>query len=419
MVLIQSLRHGVLLLALALSLAPGPRARAAEPQPAPVANAPKGNLVIIGGALRDDTAPVWERIVQLAGGKGARIAVIPAAAGNPTRSGATIARYLNRYGADAFVLPVAPRLPGDVRKAANDPGNAAAVRAAGGVYFAGGDQGRITQALRNPDGSNTQVLDAVWELYRRGGVIAGTSAGAAVMSKDMFYEAKPVLAMLQRGVTDGQDIAAGLGFIGDDIFVDQHLLIRGRFARMLPVMLKKGYRLGLGVDENTAVVIKPEREAEVIGYKGVLVVDLGQATTDRKQTAFNISNASISYLDKGDRLKLGAQVFLPSADKIDGRVDPADPSYREPLYSADILGNTTLVDLMEKLIDSDQKHAIGLAFEGPRDQPGVSPVGFEFRFSRTPDSAGYSSASSAAYSIYRVRLDVRPIKLGWPSYQYH
>jgi cyanophycinase len=263
------------------------------------------------------------------------------------------------------------------------------------------------------------VLDAIWDLYRRGGVIAGTSAGAAVMSSTMFYDAKPVLAMLQQGVSDGRDIAPGLGFIGDDIFVDQHLLIRGRFARMLPVMLAKGYQLGLGVDENTAVVIKPDREAEVIGYKGVLLVDLGQATTERKQNAFNISNASISYLDKGDKFRLDTRVFLPSSDKIEGKLDPADPSYREPLYSADILGNTTLVDLMEKLIDSDQRQAIGLAFEGPRDDPHPNPIGFEFRFSRSPDSVGYSSASSAAYSIYRVRLDVRPIVLGWPSYKYH
>jgi hypothetical protein len=66
----------------------------------------------------------------------------------------------------------------------------------------------------------------------------------------------------------------------------------------------------------------------------------------------------------------------------------------------------------------DQRQAIGLAFDGPRDKPAPNPVGFEFRFSRTANSVGYSSASSAAYSIYRVRLDVRPVTLGWPSYQY-
>ena len=378
--------------------------------------APKGSLVIIGGALRIDNAPVWQRIVRLAGGKGARIAVIPAAAGNPEKSGNRLVRTLNDYGAAAFLLPVAPPLAGDVRKAANDPILAQAVRSAGGAYFAGGDQGRITQALRNPDGSNSLVLDALWELYRRGGVIAGSSAGAAIMSSTMFYDAKPVLATLQLGVTDGRDIAPGLGFVGDDVFIDQHLLVRGRFARMLPVMLKKGYRLGLGVDENTAAVIGPEREVEVIGYKGVLLLELSHASVDSRQAGFNVGNAAISYLDSGDRFNLASGVLTPSLDKLGGKLDAARPEYPAALFSADIIGNSAVVDLMGKLIDSNQSQAIGLAFGGPQD--GAARLGFEFRFSRSVDSVGYASATSEAYSIYRLRLDVRPIELGWPAYQY-
>ena len=383
---------------------------------ADAAVAPKGSLVIIGGALRADNAPVWQRIVRLAGGPGGRIAVIPAAAGNPAASGSRLVRTLNDHGAAAFLLPVAPRLPGDVHEAANDPALAAAVRSAGGAYFAGGDQGRITQALRNPDGSNTLVLDALWELYRRGGVIAGSSAGAAIMSSTMFYETKSVLATLQNGVDDGREIAPGLGFVGNDLFVDQHLLVRGRFARMLPVMLKKGYRLGLGIDENTAAVIGPERDVEVIGYKGALLLDLSRASVDSSQAAFNVSNAVISYLDSGDRFNLGSGALTPSADKIGGKLDPALPAWREAVFSADVIGNSTVVDLMGKLIDSDQSQALGLAFDGPQDRP--ARLGFEFRFSRGADSVGYASATSEAYSVYRLRLDVRPIALGWPAYPY-
>jgi cyanophycinase len=377
---------------------------------------PKGNLVIIGGALRADNAPVWQRIVRLAGGAGARIAVIPAAAGDPGKAGNRLVQTLGDYGAAAFLLPVAPRLPGDVHKAANDPALAAAVRSAAGAYFAGGDQGRITQALRNPDGSNSLVLDALWDLYRRGGVIAGSSAGAAVMSSTMFYDAKAVLATLQLGVEDGREIAPGLGFVGDDLFIDQHLLVRGRFARMLPVMLKKGYRLGLGIDENSAAVLGPEREVEVIGYKGALLLDLSRASVDGKQAAFNVNNAAISYLDSGDRVNLVSGVLTPSADKIGGKLDPARPAHREALFCADILGNSAVVELMGKLIDSDQSEALGLAFGGPQER--AAKLGFEFRFSRGADSVGYASATSEAYSVYRLRLDVRPIALGWPAYPY-
>src|SRR5690242_820231 len=217
-------------------------ALAAPPNAASSSAAPaKGSLVIIGGNLRPGNAPVWERILQLAGGKDARIAVFASASGYPEKSGKFLVDRLNSYGAKAFFVPVAVKLAGsDYHAAADDPKLAELVRSAGGAFFAGGDQIRITSALRHEDGSNTRVLDALWDMYRRGGVIAGTSAGAAIMSSTMFGHPKPVLATLKLGLTDGQEITPGLGFIGDDVFVDQHLLVRGRFARMLPAMLQKG-----------------------------------------------------------------------------------------------------------------------------------------------------------------------------------
>ncbi len=395
--------------ALLLTMAAGAVAQAAE------AAAPQGSLVIAGGALRSDNAAVWSRIVRLAGGEGARIAVFAAASANPEKAAKFNMDLLNKYGADSFFIPVAVKLAGtDYLAAADDPALAEAVRTAGGAYFAGGDQGRITRALRRPDGSNSLVLDALWAMYRGGGVIAGSSAGAAIMSSTMFDEPKTVLATLKQGVAEGQEIAPGLGFIGDDVFVDQHLLVRGRFARMLPAMLKKGYKLGLGIDENTAMVVGPNREVEVIGYKGALLIDLAGASTE--PGAFNLSNAKVSYLDNGDRFNIASGLFTPSAEKRDGKLDPAKPYYREPLFNADILGNTTVVDLMGKLIDSDQPEAIGLTLGSPRS---VQPdLGFEFRFSRARDSVGYMSAASEAYSVYNVRLDIRPIQIRLPLYQY-
>ncbi|MDB5756587.1 MAG: cyanophycinase [Massilia sp.] len=395
--------------ALLLVLAAVPLAQAAAPA------APKGSLVIVGGALRADNAVVWERIVRLAGGEGARIAVFASASASPEQAGKFNMDLLNHYGADSFFIPVAVKLAGtDYLTAAEDPELAAAVRKAGGAYFAGGDQARITRALRRPDGSNSLVLDALWDMFRGGGVIAGSSAGAAIMSSTMFDEPKTVLATLKLGVAEGQEIAPGLGFIGDDVFIDQHLLVRGRFARMLPAMLKKGYKLGLGIDENTAMVVGPTREVEVIGYKGALLIDLSSASTE--PGAFNLTNAKVSYLDNGDRFNIATGEFTPSSDKRDGKLDPAKPYYREPLFNADILGNSTVVDLMGKLIDSDQPEAIGLTLGSPRS---VQPdLGFEFRFIRARDSVGYMSVASETYSVYNVRLDIRPIQIRLPLYQY-
>ncbi|UUZ52606.1 hypothetical protein LP419_25090 [Massilia sp. H-1] len=155
--------------------APVPQVEIKAPAPSTAPGAPKGTLVIIGGGLRGENEPVWERIVELARGKGARIAVFGTASASPERAARLDAERLNFYGADAFVVPVAVRLKGtDYRAAANDPVLAAQVSSAAGAYFVGGDQARITEALRKPDGSSSLMLDALWDMYRRGSVIVYT-----------------------------------------------------------------------------------------------------------------------------------------------------------------------------------------------------------------------------------------------------
>ncbi|WP_229507842.1 cyanophycinase [Massilia sp. Dwa41.01b] len=340
--------------------------------------------------------------------------MFPTAAENPEREGALTVANLNRHGAQAVVVPIAPRLAGRyVRKVAEDPALAAFVRSAGGAFFTGGDQARITGALRRPDGSNSAVLDALWSMYRRGGVIAGTSAGAAIMSSTMFFDPPPDVApLLKHGVVEGKDIAPGLGFIGDDIFIDQHLLARGRFARMLPAMLNKGYTLGLGIDEDTAAVVAPDRQVTMIGRTGAIVLDLKGATTDKAQPQFNLSNARISYLDNGDRFDLVKRSFQHGTGKE--AVDKTRPEHRAALFYPDILGNTAVLDLLVKLVDSDLQRAVGLAFEGPASA--APERGFEFTFTRMPDSGEYVANREDAYSIYRIRMDVRPVRMAQPLY---
>jgi cyanophycinase len=386
------------------------------PAPASAADAPKGNLVIIGGALRPDNADVWQRIVKLAGGQGARIAVFASAAADPNMVGGAIVGSLKNYGADAFLVPLAVNLANsDFRQAAEDPKIVADVRGAGGVYFSGGDQARITEALVRPDGSRSAVLEAVWELYRKGGVVAGTSAGAAVMSRTMFYAPPPtVFATLRGGVTEGREVAPGLGFIGDDVFVDQHFLVRGRFARMIPAMLKTGFKIGLGIDENTAMVVDNRRRVEIVGHKGALLVDLSRATTDASRPGFNVANAVISYLDRGDRYDLATHVFTPSEAKAGGKLTVPPATLPQPVFSADILGRNAVVELMEQLIKNRRTEAIGIATSG--QQAGLPELGFQFTFGKTRDSVGYAAASATpSYSIFNIRLDIRQLDIGQPA----
>ena len=138
---------------------------------------PRGSLVIIGGALRYSPNDVWDRIIELAGGKGAKIAVFPTASSDPLANGSLTVEALKQAGAEPFLVPV--RVTSgelDYRQAVADTKLVEQVRAAGGVYFIGGSQERITQALGSTAGDSTPMLSAIWEVYRRGGVIAGTSA---------------------------------------------------------------------------------------------------------------------------------------------------------------------------------------------------------------------------------------------------
>ncbi|WP_229499829.1 cyanophycinase [Pseudoduganella ginsengisoli] len=390
---------------LGLALAPAWASSSSAAAPA------KGALVIAGGALRADTAEVWTRIIALAGGQGARIAVFPSAAGNPQRAGQTTAAILRRYGADPFVVPVAVRLAGtDVRRSADDAALAEQVRTAGGVFFVGGDQARITQALLRPDGSRSAVLDAVWDVYRGGGVVAGTSAGAAVMSSTMFNDAPDLLAVLRDGLPEGRALAPGLGFIGDKVFIDQHFLVRGRFARMLPAMRQRGYQLGLGIDENTALVVSGD-VVEVLGYKGALLVDLSQATGGQLPGPFRIQNAVLSYLDRGDRYNLATGAYVPGADR--SVTLDMDDDLPGPPYSNDILANNAIVELMERLVRNPATEALGIASGDPRQRAtSRERLGFAFTLKKTPHTRAYESAGSGGLSIVGVRLDVEPVQVG-------
>src|SRR5262249_25642991 len=126
----------------------------------------------------------------------------------------------------------------------------------------------------------------------------------------------------------GEDIDQGLGFIGDDWFVDQHFLTRGRFARALRAMHFLGLRYGIGVDEDTAVVFKAGK-FEVAGCKGALVLDIGGVNPNLP--AFNMKKARLSYLDAGDSMDVKTREVTVSKRKQEGRkIDPKTIDQKNP-----------------------------------------------------------------------------------------
>jgi len=416
--LLQPLARRWLLAVLAAVCLHAP-ARAEAPRP--------GVAIAIGGALKLDNDAVWQRVVKEAGGPGSRFAVLATAADKPQLSGERTAQALQRAGAVAEVIPVAPKWPDMPWEALrDDPKLAERVAAMQGVFFTGGAQELIVDTLR-PGGRETALLRAIRSLQARGGVVAGTSAGAAVMSDWMFRDAQDSLNVLKGNLREGQEIDRGLGFAGPELFVDQHFLRRGRIGRLLPVMVAKGYRWGIGVEEDSAALIRGTT-IEVIGARGALLVDLRRAQHAPQDGAFGLRGASLTFLDRGDRFDLQTGRLLPAADKQGTRIDPNaasfKPYFRKAGFYPDVLGDNAIVHAMVRLVDSPAREVRGLAYNGRAlagdDPTDAAPtLGFEFRLYKGEDTeAWFTSAwGGEDYSIARVYLDVTPVRMAQPPYR--
>jgi cyanophycinase len=382
-----------------------------------------GTAIVIGGATKSDNDAVWQRVVDEAGGPGARIAVFATAAANPERAAGLIVASLNRRGAQAEAIPVTPRQKDvDWQAHLNDPALIAKVAASTGVFFSGGAQEYIVDTLQ-PGGEPTAMLKAIRQVVDKGGVVAGTSAGAAIMSRVMFRDAPDNLQILKGLWREKREYDQGLGFVDAGLFVDQHFLKRGRIGRLLPAMRALGYTLALGIEENSAAVIKG-RQVEIIGARGAVLVDLSEATSDPRLPAFNLRGAQLSYLDRGDRHDLTTGLTTPAAHKLrDQKIDPTAADYRPALqfdhYFLDILADNTLVTAMAHLLDTRSPEVRGLAYR-VRPRPGdLAPeLGFEFRLYKGPGTVGWLSNALGGddYTVLKVRLDVTPVRMAAPLF---
>lgn len=220
-------------------------ARGDEPAPALA-----GSLVIVGGGAMPDA--VRERFVALAGGKSARIVVVPTASEDADKPD-TAESYLQAW---RRLEPAAlGLLHTRSRERADRADFTRPIDEATAVWFSGGDQNRLIEAYRG-----TATEHAFRALLARGGVIGGTSAGAAVMSEVMI-----------RGGNPRAEVGPGFGFVRNAV-VDQHFLRRSRFDRLYDVVAERPGLIGLGIDEGTALVIQGDRWS-VVGRSFVVAID--------------------------------------------------------------------------------------------------------------------------------------------------
>jgi len=222
-----------------------------------------GHLFIIGGGERPDY--LMKELISLAGEGEKNVLIIPFASGEQEMTGAYQKEQFLSLGANSCEVILCEKEQIDSQESLDK------LTGVNIIFFSGGDQNVLTDYL-----NGTEFLNKIKALYKEGGVIGGTSAGAAVMSSIMITGAE------SNSVPGNQSFvsieknnvitAKGFGFL-DKIIVDQHFLYRKRQNRLFSVLLDNpGYR-GVGIDESTAIIVKPNNTFEVVGESNVLLFE--------------------------------------------------------------------------------------------------------------------------------------------------
>ncbi|MBE9168713.1 cyanophycinase [Pleurocapsales cyanobacterium LEGE 06147] len=221
----------------------------------------KGQLIIIGGAEdREGECKILREFVRRAGGLEAQIVVMTVATELPREVGDDYIRAFERLGVKNV------RIVDTVTRADTESSSILeAIGKATGVFFTGGDQARITDILKD-----TQIEKLLHQKYAQGAVIGGTSAGASMMSDTMILEGDSETNPRPEIV----EIEEGMSFLPEAI-IDQHFAERGRLGRLLAAVARHPHLIGLGIDENTAIVVN-DGQFQVVGEGACTVVDLSE-----------------------------------------------------------------------------------------------------------------------------------------------
>ena len=239
-----------------------------------------GHLVSIGGG--DKTTEILQKIVDLAGGKDSKIVVIPNASSEPLESA--------RYNVDEFINLGCS----NIKK----------LEGVTGIFFGGGDQAFLTRDLLG-----TKLLDKIFQIYNNGGVISGTSAGAAVMSKVMITgnelintDSTVAFNIIEKG---NIETIEGFGFLTNAV-IDQHFIKRKRNNRLITVILENPELLGIAIDESTAIVVNPDNTFEVIGESQVVIYDANEAGNIKtnENGKLSVNNLKMNILFNGEKFDM-------------------------------------------------------------------------------------------------------------------
>jgi cyanophycinase len=190
-----------------------------------------------------------------------------------------------------------------------------------GVFFTGGDQVKITSQI-----GDTPIFQRIREIYDDGGVIAGTSAGASVLSETMLVYGGEEQSHVIGG---SMRMAPGLGLIGG-VIIDQHFMERGRIGRLLGAVAQNPKNLGIGIDEQTAIVVERGNGFYVLGTGAVYVIDgtevsYSNVAEEAMKKTLSLYDVRVHVLSQGDRFDLIAR----EPRKVQGRAADKLPEKEE------------------------------------------------------------------------------------------
>jgi cyanophycinase len=268
---------------------------------------PKGKLIAVGGnedkGSQDDPGRVrmtsrnffelqiLSRIIHEAGGKDVPFEVITTASTIPDEVGENYLQAFGKLGCtNVHVMHV------KTEEQVRDPENIARIKNAGGVMFTGGNQLTLSSLY-----NETEFLDILQQRYMNEDfVIAGTSAGAMAMSKIMIYQGSSSEALLKGEVK----ITTGLSFL-EDVIVDSHFVKRGRFGRLAQAVAANPACIGLGLGEDTGVIITEGDHMEAIGSGLIIVFDGSKIKHNnifdlQEGAPISIENLIVHVLAKGN-----------------------------------------------------------------------------------------------------------------------
>lgn len=376
---------GVLAAAMAAVLTGCAGAQKEEPVMPPGA----GHLVIAGGAVKEDNAAIFGRMVTLAGADG-QIGVLPTASGVPLESGPGAVGDFEKHGAPgrAAVIDITTT---NAAEAAN-PEKAKEIESKKAIWFTGGDQSRIIAAFR-PDSGDTVGYQALKAVLAGGGAIGGSSAGAAMMSDPCIRWGNSTDALLI-GASEAEDagvgIGRGMGFFPYGI-TDQHFLRRGRLGRLIVALDHTKTKYGFGVEENSAMAVDlATHTIEAVGPRALVFVDMSEAT----RTDMGLSDIRVSLLGDGDVVNGATGEVTPASSKLPVVVTRSVAEidkYRSDATKKD--GDKLQFDIWESQVVVDRLRE--LAVGGSRKVT-ASDGNFDILFVRDEETAFFSSTPMAA-----------------------